>query len=46
MDRLEFGLRGEVRNKLGIVRATLMDALEKVANSVQEIRLDVERGIV
>ena len=46
LDRLGGAVRGEVTQKLDDVRRTLSDALKRVGKSVEEIRRDVERGIV
>ena len=46
VDRLEGALRADVRQKLDTVRSTLMDALDRVGRSIQQIRHDVEKGMV
>ncbi len=46
MDRLEGALRADVRQKLDLVRSTLMEALDRVGRSIQQIRADVEKGMV
>ena len=46
VDGLDSSLRAEVREKLSQARSTLMDALDRVAQSVMEIKRDVEKGVV
>lgn len=44
VDMLEGSLRGEIRAKLGQVRQTLMEALDRVGESIRQIKQDVQRG--
>ena len=44
VDKMEVRLRGDVRTRLNAVRQTLINALDKVGRSIQEIRTEVEQG--
>ena len=43
---MEGRLRDEVKGKLNDVRSTLLEALEKAANSLKDIQADVKQGMV
>ena len=41
MDRMEVRFRGDLRARLGDVRTTLVNALDKVGRSIDEIKREV-----
>ena len=43
---MEVRMRSDVRTRLKAVRQTLINALDKVGRSIQEIRTEVESGTV
>ena len=43
---LEGNMRGEIKNRLTNVRSVLITALDKAGKSIQQIKDDVQRGMV